>query len=1166
MPVHACESDGKPGYAWGNQTCYTYTPGDDAGKREAERKAHVQGYAIEQQGAKAALIIISGERENPYHDEQGRFTSGPGGTQADSERIVIRIGNPVEVNLHGGGAATGGTGAMLTAMGAQDMSAFMPGHSVRVGAGIVMLSKQTDTWLPKGLRGREVLKIDSLNTSDPTKPQDTLAVLRKVTEAADAHNVTLVLDAHPFSTQWVDKREVKLRDLKRLYGRYGFVEPKQSSPNWMGFDSMVREPGASGRKDVDLEDLALVLGMRDNPNHDERGRFASGPGGGASREPGVVREGTYRITSDPLEARWVAPNGALVAPLPGGSIEHFETAIDMLGMTPDEDYSGGIVELEDAGWVRFSAVTSGVSVELRTRPTAAQLRTIRGALGDTELGNLYMDTPTMHGPAERWSDFLRALPGSKEFDDIDLIEIAQRDNPYHDELGRFASGPGGPSLPPAVRAPGEAAVKNVGAWLDKQGWGTPADLEANARQTFAAATPTERETGLRWYEQAHAVAREIADAHNLTIEQAAGVVASLSPNSSWETNQENARTVTALVTAPTFTLDADALRARYDVALKMARELDGPARARAEAKAQAAYSEMKPWTGTHPTGDVPGSVLAHSAHIQQYPDNTEKAIAIIRGQSPRDALWTFEQVGPRNGPKQMVPTDSGLKVRSFFANILQPRTSNEVTVDTHIMRALTGDMTIRPDQSGVVSGNSARYSVFRDPIVKIAREEGMQPHQVQAIIWTVINEATTRRDVGNWALAATKDYTLDDGTVIADIDFLIAKVFAGYTEAEARALLDEQSGTKEDALAFMSGAKFNPNHDEAGRFAPSDVGGATDPVENAYKVAQWFDEKAVAPGYDPNSSVSSFTLASDEARGALKQEIVETVAPYLSAVMPDTLPLRLTATGDGPEAMAAAREYTDSHDSLAMLRQQGVEIDGKLAEQQGPVGDRPFPGPRMTADDIRMFNARVFVDANMDAWHMSSSDSDARSVALQAAAVAEFDLNDADTGWVHPVADPDSQDILGINHAGSFDAAQARLEAHTTPEQFRSYLRATYDHTQAELAKAGIKGEITVYRGMGWNTLDEVPEELRGVMTAANAIDTVAQVKTQSNPLSSWSVSYLVARDFASSGGVYRATLKATIRVSDIIATARTGMGALTEGEIIVKGGALAAEVAKVSS
>jgi hypothetical protein len=48
MPVMACTLEGKPGYKYGDSgKCYTYSPGDEPGRKEAKRKAHIQGAAIE---------------------------------------------------------------------------------------------------------------------------------------------------------------------------------------------------------------------------------------------------------------------------------------------------------------------------------------------------------------------------------------------------------------------------------------------------------------------------------------------------------------------------------------------------------------------------------------------------------------------------------------------------------------------------------------------------------------------------------------------------------------------------------------------------------------------------------------------------------------------------------------------------------------------------------------------------------------------------------------------------------------------------------------------------------------------------------------------------------------------------------------------------------------
>ena len=48
MPVEQCQSNGKPGYRWGESgACYTYTPNSDRSRVRARKKAQKQGQAIE---------------------------------------------------------------------------------------------------------------------------------------------------------------------------------------------------------------------------------------------------------------------------------------------------------------------------------------------------------------------------------------------------------------------------------------------------------------------------------------------------------------------------------------------------------------------------------------------------------------------------------------------------------------------------------------------------------------------------------------------------------------------------------------------------------------------------------------------------------------------------------------------------------------------------------------------------------------------------------------------------------------------------------------------------------------------------------------------------------------------------------------------------------------
>ena len=71
MPVMACSSEGKNGYKFGDSgKCYTYAAGDEEGRKEAKRRAYIQG---------AAITAQTGERmeEEKGIDVQDVHVPGP---------------------------------------------------------------------------------------------------------------------------------------------------------------------------------------------------------------------------------------------------------------------------------------------------------------------------------------------------------------------------------------------------------------------------------------------------------------------------------------------------------------------------------------------------------------------------------------------------------------------------------------------------------------------------------------------------------------------------------------------------------------------------------------------------------------------------------------------------------------------------------------------------------------------------------------------------------------------------------------------------------------------------------------------------------------------------------------------------------------------------------
>lgn len=188
----------------------------------------------------------------------GQFTEAGGGGTDEPERITIDLRRGFDDPSARGDA-------MLKDLHALDMSAFGMGHSHKVGAAIATMHVEGKNWLPEGWDEGTVVKIDTLNISERGKPWDTFRVLRDITEAADRNRVTLTLNAHPFSTQWMRAEEVNLADLKRLYRRYGFKQPRKGSPDFLDYDTMVRRPRTAAEKALD-DALDLMRGWKFDPD------------------------------------------------------------------------------------------------------------------------------------------------------------------------------------------------------------------------------------------------------------------------------------------------------------------------------------------------------------------------------------------------------------------------------------------------------------------------------------------------------------------------------------------------------------------------------------------------------------------------------------------------------------------------------------------------------------------------------------------------------------------------------------------------------------------------------------------------------------------------------------------------------------------------------------
>jgi len=62
-------------------------------------------------------------------------------------------------------------------------------------------------------------------------------------------------------------------------------------------------------------------------------------------------------------------------------------------------------------------------------------------------------------------------------------------------------------------------------------------LASNLQAVLDLATPEDWLAGLRWYQEAHEYALSLSKRYSITIEQAAGVIAALSPQTGWDENR-----------------------------------------------------------------------------------------------------------------------------------------------------------------------------------------------------------------------------------------------------------------------------------------------------------------------------------------------------------------------------------------------------------------------------------------------------------------------------------------------------------------------------------------------------------------------------------------------------------------------------------------------------
>jgi hypothetical protein len=179
----------------------------------------------------------------------------------------------------------------------------------------------------------------------------------------------------------------------------------------------------------------------------------------------------------------------------------------------------------------------------------------------------------------------------------------------------------------------------------------------------------------------------------------------------------------------------------------------------------------------------------------------------------------------------------------------------------------------------------------------------------------------------------------------------------------------------------------------------------------------------------------------------------------------------------------------------------------------------------------------------IDQWANTSGDSDPRAVGIQKAIAEEFG------------GDIPGVSAASMDHLGKYDSLYAAVDASrfkgveevvAKSSAVRDVLRAQYNATQDYFEEQGIK-ELTLHRGF---------------ISDRGAVKSSESESFSLQPASSFSTSRKTAEMFADDlssqiGGL----VTVRVPVSRVLCTAVTGMGCVTEQEVVVLGGSIQGKV-----
>jgi hypothetical protein len=283
-------------------------------------------------------------------------------------------------------------------------------------------------------------------------------------------------------------------------------------------------------------------------------------------------------------------------------------------------------------------------------------------------------------------------PGALEELRIRLDAEEDRGNPNHDKSGKFApvNGSGG-GLIKAGATYDELSPAGKKA-VDKAETDMGVTREGMAAEIDSKITPENLVAGREWYTEAQDFNTDLAKRSGLSEEQTAAITSAVSPRTPWPRNKQLAENIAMNYK-------------QYDGVVPTHKDRHG----KLDTPAQAAARKM-------------GGTLSANGGI---------AFEIARGGDIDKHL-------------------TGVKRRSFYNNMVNPKDSKDITVDTWMTRAAMNsttkpgglDLQTATDFLSISEGatkGGAGYVSISESVRIVANKRGLSPHEVQAAYWIAVS-------------------------------------------------------------------------------------------------------------------------------------------------------------------------------------------------------------------------------------------------------------------------------------------------------------------------------------------------------------------------------------------------------------------------------------------